>query len=39
MTFAIQTTAPDFGGLPGLWIQTGLGTSGTDTTFWIEDGL
>jgi hypothetical protein len=22
---------------PGLWVQTGLG-SGTDMTFWIEDG-
>mgnify|MGYP003506435482 CR=1 FL=1 len=22
----------------GLWIQTGLGVSGTDITFWIEDG-
>ncbi|PJE65241.1 hypothetical protein COU91_02685 [Candidatus Saccharibacteria bacterium CG10_big_fil_rev_8_21_14_0_10_47_8] len=23
---------------PHLWIQTGLGPSGTDMTFWIEDG-
>ena len=22
----------------GLWIQTGLGAGGTDTTFWVEDG-
>lgn len=25
-------------GLPGLWIQTGLGPSGTDMSFWVEDG-
>jgi hypothetical protein len=23
---------------PYLWVQTGLGASGTDFTFWIEDG-
>lgn len=23
---------------PGLWIQTGLGDSGDDFAFWIEDG-
>lgn len=23
---------------PYLWVQTGLGGSGTDFTFWIEDG-
>jgi hypothetical protein len=23
---------------PHLWIQTGLGASGSDMTFWIEDG-
>lgn len=23
---------------PHLWIQTGLGSSGTDMTFWVEDG-
>lgn len=23
---------------PGLWIQTGLGATGEDFTFWIEDG-
>ena len=23
---------------PHLWIQTGLGSKGTDMTFWIEDG-
>lgn len=28
---------PDFGELPGLWIQTGLGAGG-DMTFWVEDG-
>jgi len=25
-------------GIPYLWVQTGLGTSGTDWTLWIEDG-
>lgn len=33
----VQTTNPQMVA-PGLWIQTGLGTSGTDFTFWIEDG-
>jgi len=23
---------------PGVWVQTGLGPSGTDMTIWIEDG-
>jgi len=23
---------------PHLWIQTGLGSTGTDMTFWVEDG-
>lgn len=23
---------------PGLWVQTGMGASGTGITFWIEDG-
>lgn len=23
---------------PHLWIQTGLGSNGTDMTFWVEDG-
>lgn len=23
---------------PHLWIQTGLGSSGADITFWVEDG-
>lgn len=23
---------------PHLWIQTGLGSSGADMTFWVEDG-
>ena len=23
---------------PHLWVQTGLGTSGQDMTFWVEDG-
>lgn len=25
-------------GVPGMWIQTGLGPTGEDFTFWIEDG-
>lgn len=32
----IGTTAPDFGGETGLFIQTGLPNDGI--TFWIEDG-
>lgn len=37
---AISPTSPGYGvGNPGLWIQTGLGTSGEDFTMWIEDGL
>ncbi len=23
----------------GIWVQTGLGMSGDDMTFWVEDGL
>ena len=34
----VQPTAPTPTGSPYLWIQTGLGPSGTDFTFWIEDG-
>src|SRR5579864_2915068 len=33
----IQNANPG-GSSPHLWIQTGLGTSGTDLTFWVEDG-
>lgn len=29
-----QPTAPG----PYLWVQTGLGATGADWTFWIEDG-
>lgn len=34
----ISNTKPAFSG-PGLWIETGLGTSGRDYTIWVEDGL
>lgn len=33
----VQPTDPVLTG-PGLWIQTGLGSTGTGITFWIEDG-
>lgn len=33
----IQDNKPG-GSRPHLWIQTGLGASGNDMTFWIEDG-
>lgn len=33
----IQNSNPG-GSRPHLWIQTGLGGSGTDMTFWVEDG-
>lgn len=33
----IQNSNPG-GSSPHLWIQTGLGSSGTDMTFWVEDG-
>lgn len=40
LSLAIQPTEPTFpAGQPGLWIQTGLGPTGDDMTFWIEDGL
>ena len=39
----VQPTQPSAGqlgtGHPGLWIQTGLGASGSDMTFWVEDGV
>jgi hypothetical protein len=35
----IQDTQPDFNGGKGLWLQTGMGTSGSDFTLWFEDGL
>lgn len=34
----VQNTAPISPPSTYMWIQTGLGTSGTDFTFWIEDG-
>jgi hypothetical protein len=33
----VQNSDPG-GSSPHLWIQTGLGTGGTDITFWVEDG-
>ncbi len=33
----IQGSSPETPG-PFMWVQTGLGSSGTDMTFWIEDG-
>jgi len=33
----IQNSTPDSSG-PFMWIQTGLGSSGADMTFWVEDG-
>jgi hypothetical protein len=35
----VQDDAPDFVGGIGLWVETGLGTGGSDMTIWIEDGL
>ncbi len=34
----IQNTNPGKSSSPHLWIQTGLGPSESDMTFWIEDG-
>lgn len=34
----VQNTAPVSPPTTYVWIQTGLGTSGTDFTFWFEDG-
>ena len=36
-TLFIQGSNPDISG-PFMWVQTGLGSSGKDLTFWIEDG-
>ena len=33
----VQDSAPNFNGLSGLWVQTGL--PGGGMTIWIEDGL
>ena len=35
----IQNAPPGSPPATYLWIQTGLGGSGTDMTFWVEDGL
>lgn len=35
----IQNLAPVTSMATYLWIQTGLGGSGIDMTFWAEDGL
>lgn len=35
----IQAAAPSSPPTKYMWIQTGLGASGKDLTFWIEDGL
>lgn len=34
----IQPDAPQGTPLTYLWVQTGLGPTGTDMTFWVEDG-
>ncbi len=34
----IQSSAPSSTPATYLWIQTGQGSSGTDMTFWVEDG-
>lgn len=34
----VQNGAPGSPPATYLWIQTGLGTGGTDMTFWVEDG-
>ena len=34
----IQTSSPTNPTATYLWVQTGLGLSGTDMTFWVEDG-
>lgn len=34
----IQDTLPLFDRETGIWIQTGLGESGNDFTFWFQDG-
>ena len=33
----VQDAAPDFNGLSGLWMQTGI--NGDGMTLWVEDGL
>ena len=39
MNVFISPTAPPTPPATYLWIQTGLGASGIDMTFWVEDGL
>ena len=34
----VSETAPAFPPSTYLWVQTGLGDTGEDFTFWIEDG-
>lgn len=34
----VQNATPSTPPATYLWVQTGLGASGTDMTFWIEDG-
>lgn len=34
----VQDTLPVSNEDKYIWVQTGLGTGGTDYTFWIEDG-
>ena len=36
-TFHVGPTEPVFTG-QGMWVQTGLGPDGTDSTIWINDG-
>lgn len=35
---SVGTTNTLTPGAPGMWVQTGLGSDGTDFTIWIEDG-
>lgn len=35
----VQPSAPSVAaGVPFLWLQTGLGGDGNDTTLWVDDG-
>jgi hypothetical protein len=34
----VQNAAPSSPPATYLWVQTGLGTGGTDMTFWVQDG-
>lgn len=35
---SVGTTNTLTPGIPGMWLQTGLGPNGDDFTMWIEDG-